>query len=180
MKRLIIPFILFVLLIMEGVALELLPVSLVTGDIVIVPHWILAFLVMMAIFYDRENTYMSILYGVIFGLLIDVVYTGVLGVYMFTYAVVIYIVHNLTKLLHANIFGVIVLGIVGLLLAEISINVVFSFVGLSEMKWSTYLLYRMLPTVLANLLFLLLLYPITYKWLVNWQQDDLRGKSVYL
>ncbi|GAA0601507.1 rod shape-determining protein MreD [Virgibacillus siamensis] len=180
MKRLIIPFILFLLFIMEGVALELLPASLVTGDIVIVPHWILAFLVMMAVFHDRENTYMSILYGLIFGFLIDIVYTGVLGVYMFTYAVVIYIVHGLTKLLHANIFGVTVLGIVGLVLAEALINVVFSFVGLSEMEWSMYLVYRMLPTVLANLLFLLLVYPFMSKWLVDWQQDNLRGNSVYL
>lgn len=179
MKQLLIPFILFLLLILEGVALELLPASLVTGDIVIVPHWILAFLVMTTVFYDRENTYISVLYGLIFGLLIDVVYTGVLGVYMFTYAVVIYIVHGLSKVLHSNMFGVMVLGMTGLILAEASINVIFSFVGFSEMEWSTYLLYRMLPTVLANLLFLLILYPFIGRWLVNWQEDGLRGKSVY-
>lgn len=179
MKRLIIPLILFLFLILEGVALELLPATLVKGDLVIVPHWVLAFLVLMSILYDREDTYMSILYGLVFGLLIDVVYTGVLGVYMFTYAVVIYIVHGLTKVLHANIFGAIVLGVTGLVLAEASINVIFSVVGLSEMEWTTYLLYRMLPTVLANLLFLLLLYPFVKRRLDDWRQDDLQGKSVF-
>lgn len=173
MKRLIIPLILFLFLVLEGVALELLPVSLVENELVIVPHWVFVFLLFLAIFYDRENTYFSVLYGILFGLLIDIVYTGVLGVYMFSYAVVIYLIHGLTKMLHANIYTTILLGITGLILTELLINAIFSVVGIFEMVWKDYLFYRLIPTVLANILFLLVLYPIIMKRIASWGDERL-------
>lgn len=179
MKRLIIPLFLFLFLVLEGVALELLPVSLVKGELIIVPHWVFVFLLFVAIFYDKENTYFSILYGLIFGLLIDIVYTEILGVYMFTYALVIYIVHGLTKMLQANIFVTLLLGTVGLVLAEVIINAIFSVIGISEMVWKDYFLYRMVPTVFANILFLLVLYPFTMKRFVNWRNEQLSKNTTF-
>src|SRR5690625_651119 len=100
MKRLYLPLILFLFMVLEGVALELLPANLVMSNSIIVPHWVFIFLAFIAIFFDEENTYYSILYAVIFGLLIDVVYTGVLGVYMFSYAVSVYVIYGLKKMIH--------------------------------------------------------------------------------
>ncbi|MFC4558951.1 rod shape-determining protein MreD [Virgibacillus kekensis] len=179
MKRLIIPLILFLFLVLEGVALELLPVSLVKGELVIVPHWVLGILLFLAIFYDRENTYYSILYGLLFGLLIDIVYTGVLGVYMFTYGLVTYGTHGLTKMFHANIFTALLLGMAGLLLAELSINTIFSVVGIAEMPWREYLLFRMVPTVIANLLFMIIVYPFLGKRFVNWGEEHLARDTAF-
>lgn len=179
MKRIIIPLILFLLLVSEGVALELLPVSLLKGDLAIVPHWVFVFLLFLAIFYDRENTYFSVLYGLLFGLLIDIVYTGVLGVYMFSYAFVIYIVHGLTKMLHANFFVSVLLGMIGLILCEISINAIYTVVGISDMIWKDYLIYRMVPTVIANILFLIALYPIMMKRLNNWRNEQLSTNNTF-
>src|SRR5690625_2188645 len=124
MKRLYLPLILFLLMVLEGVALELLPAKLVITNSLIIPHWVFVFLVFIAIFYDEENTYFSILYVVIFGLLIDIVYTGVLGVYMFSYAVSVYFVYGLRKMLHANIYGTLLLGFIGIVLADIAINLI--------------------------------------------------------
>ncbi|APC48135.1 rod shape-determining protein MreD [Virgibacillus halodenitrificans] len=173
MKRLFLPFFLFLFLVSEGVALELLPPSLITGNLLIVPHWVFMFLVLIAIFYDKEDTYYSVLYGFIFGLLIDIVYTGVLGVYMFSYALVIYVIHGLKKMLHGNVFVSILLGIVGLSLADIAINVIYTVAGIASMVWKDYLLYRLLPTLLLNLVFLLFLYPIFVKRLTRWGRDQL-------
>src|SRR5699024_12523324 len=104
MKRLLIPLILFLLLILEGVALDLLPVSLLKGDLVFVSHWVFVFLVLLAIFFDRGDTYFSVFYGLLFGLLTDIVYTGILGVYMFSYAFAAYMINGFTKILYANFF----------------------------------------------------------------------------
>lgn len=79
MKHLYLPLILFLLLITEGVALEILPSSIVLSDTLIVPHWVFICLIFIAVLYDNENTYYSVLYALIFGILIDIVYTGVLG-----------------------------------------------------------------------------------------------------
>ncbi|WP_164668479.1 rod shape-determining protein MreD [Virgibacillus doumboii] len=179
MNRLYIPLILFFFLVLEGVALELLPASLVTNELIIVPHWVFIFLLFLAIFYDRENTYLSVLYGIVFGLLIDIVYTGVLGVYMFSYAVIIYIIHGLTKMLHANFFAVILLGVAGLVLTELSINTIFSVVGITEMVWKDYLLYRMIPTLIANLLFLLVLYPLMTRRIASWGDERFSKNTTF-
>lgn len=180
MKQLFIPLFLFLFLVLEGVALELLPMSLIKGELVIVPHWVLVILVFVGIFYDREDTYFSVLYGLVFGLLIDIVYTGVLGVYMFTYALSIYIIHGLTKMLHANFSATLLLGTMALILTEIFINVIFSVVGISEMEWSSYLLFRLLPTVLANVLLLLALYPLIKKKFVGWKKERKSENSTFL
>lgn len=171
MRRLLLPFILFLIVILEGVALELLPARLVTGDLLIVPHWALVFLVLISIFYDRENTYAAVIYGIIFGLLIDVVYTGVLGVYMFTYAFVIYIVHGFKKLLHANFYVTLLLGFIGIALSDIAIYLIFTVIGFTDIVWKHYVMYRLMPTILANLLFLTVLYPLVRKRLVKWREE---------
>ncbi|WP_163970130.1 rod shape-determining protein MreD [Oceanobacillus halotolerans] len=179
MKRLIIPAILFLLLILEGVAFELLPANLVTGNSVIIPHWVLIFLVFVAIFYDRANTYFCVLYGLIFGLLIDVVYTSVLGVYMFTYSITIYMTHGLKKIFHANFYVTILLGTLSIAVAEGIINIIFFVVGISDIPIKEYTIYRLLPTLLANFIFMVILYPIFAKRLLAWQRELLHmGESV--
>ena len=94
MKRLYLPLILFLFIVLEGVALDLLPVQLLSAQTLIVPHWVFIILIFIVIFYDKEDTYYSIVYAVIFGLLIDIVYTGILGIYMFSYGFGIYIIHE--------------------------------------------------------------------------------------
>ncbi|WP_404453256.1 rod shape-determining protein MreD [Virgibacillus necropolis] len=173
MKRLYLPLILFVFVILEGVAIELLPPSFVMNDLLIIPHWVFIFLLYIAIFYDTDQTYFSVLYGAIFGMLIDIVYTGVLGVYMFAYAFNIYVMHGIRKLLHANFYVTILLGIFGISLTDFTIFLIFTVVGLTDMALVDYLIYRLIPTILANLLFLLVLYPITKNRLVQWQDEQI-------
>src|SRR5699024_4638891 len=175
MKRLYLPLILFLFMVLEGVALELLPAKLVMSNSIIVPHWVFIFLAFIAVFFDEENTYYSVLYALIFGLLMDVVYTGVLGVYMLSYAVVIYVVHRAKKMFHSNIYVTMFLGIIGIVLAEIIINIVFSVVDISVMTWYEYTIYRLVPTVLANLIFLVVAYPFSQKWFSKWSQEQLKS-----
>lgn len=173
MKRLYVPLILFLFVVLEGVALEILPSKLVVSNLLIIPHWVLVLLVFVAIFYDRENTYYSVLYGLVFGLLIDIVYTEMLGVYMFSYALVIYIIHGLKRMLHGNIYVTLVLGVVGIVLADISINFIYTVIGVADMTWIEYMKHRLLPTVLSNLVFLLLLYPFFAKRFIRWSWEQL-------
>ncbi|MFC4022643.1 rod shape-determining protein MreD [Oceanobacillus longus] len=175
MKHLFFPLILFLLTILEGVALELLPSDLVMGNLMLVPHWVFAFLVYLAVFYDKDHTYHSIVYALLFGLLIDVVYTGVLGVYMFSYGLATYIIHGLKKILHGNFYVLVLLGAVGVLLADLFIYLIYTSVGLADMVFEDYTFSRMIPTVLSNLVFILLLYPFTAKRLARWQREQLTG-----
>lgn len=169
MTRLYLPLILFLVTVLEGVALELLPVKITHGNLLIISHWVLICLIYTAIFYDDEQTNYSLMYAIIFGLLIDIVYTQILGIYMFTYALTIYIIKKLTRLLHSNLISTILFGILGIVLADWFIYIIFTMIGYTDLSWDNYLIYRLLPTILANILFLILVYPIPSKKLPQWK-----------
>lgn len=171
MKRVYLPIILFLLLVLEGVSLDLLPTFLLNSHTLIIPHWVFVLLLFITVFYDDEDTYYAVFYCIIFGLLIDVVYTGVLGIYMFSYAFVIYIIQEVKRLIHENFYAVLFLGGIGILGVDLSIYMIYKMVGLTDMLWNDYLLFRLLPTMLANLIFLIILYPIMKKYLVKWGNE---------
>lgn len=170
MRRLLIPFILFLLLVFEGVAISFLPDKFVGAEIMVVPHWVLVFLIMVSIFYDEESTVIAIIYSVIFGLLIDVVYTNVLGVYMFTYSLGVYFTHLLKRLLQANLYTTLLISVIVLSVVEILLIFIYSVVGMADVISWQFITYRLLPTIIANVIILLILYPLFSKRLTSWKQ----------
>ncbi|MFQ3542630.1 rod shape-determining protein MreD [Halobacillus rhizosphaerae] len=171
MSRYIIALILLVLVALQGTAMSLLPTHFVYSNLLITPHWALCFVLLVAIFYDKDQTYLCVWYGMIFGLLIDVAYTGVLGVYMVVYGLVAYIIHGLTKLLHANFLSASLLVILGIALADIFLYVTYSFVKVTSMTWGAYAMDRLIPTLAANMIFFIVLYPLTKNLVQDWSEE---------
>lgn len=101
-------------------------------------------------------------------LLFDIVYTGILGVYMFSYALVIYIVRGLKKMLQGNFYVLLMLSAFGIAIADVSIYAIFTVIGFTDMPIEVYLLNRLIPTILMNLLFLVLIYPFIIKPMRKW------------
>lgn len=176
-KRLYIPLILFVILVFEGVALDILPMNLLSDQLFIIPHWLLIFLLFVTLFYDQENTYYGILYGLIFGLLFDIVYTGVLGVYMFSYAIVLLLMAELKKIAMLNVYVVSLLGLIAICLADVAVHLIFSVIQSGYMLWEEYAFLRLIPTLIANSLFFAVMYPISRKKLVKWSREQLSEGS---
>ncbi|UFT97920.1 rod shape-determining protein MreD [Radiobacillus kanasensis] len=166
------------LLVIEGVATDFLPNYFVEKDWFIIPHWQLTFLILVAIFYDREDTYYSVYLAAPFGLITDIVYTSVLGVHMFVYALIAYAIHGLKKLLHTNFFVAVLLTLLGVGVSDVAFYIIYSFVGESSLLWREYFMIRLLPTLVANLLFLFLLYPIMKNKLVKWSDDRFENSSL--
>lgn len=174
MSRLYLMIILFVLLAFEGVALDLLPATILESESLIISHWMLIFLIYIALFYDVKSTYHGVIYAAIFGLLVDIVYTDILGVYMFAYFITVYIVFLMGRSLKVNLVGTILLGIVGIVLADALIYFIYYFISITTIPIEDYAYYRLLPTVLANIIFLIILYPIVNKRLLRWQEKELK------
>lgn len=168
MRKLYVPLILFLLVVLEGVALDLLPEVIISGKSIIISHWVFVFLSLVAIFFDYQHTYFAVIYALIFGLLIDIVYTDVIGIYMFTYAAVIYIVHQIKRLFHANFHMTMIIVFIGLFSVDIAIYLLYSVIGKIALSWSDYLIFRLLPTILANLIFAMIIYIIFKDNLPKW------------
>ena len=171
MRQLYFSVVLFLLLALEGIALELLPSPFVNSSFMFVPHWIYIFLLFIVLFYDNELTSYSIIYGIVFGLLIDIVYTEVLGVYMFAYPLSLFVVKELKKFFHTTIYITILLGIIGLAITDTAIQTVYFAIGIADSSWNYYFINRLLPTIIGNGFFLLFLNPILKNRLLKWQDD---------
>lgn len=173
MRRLAFPLILFFLLLSEGVALDLLPNILTSAETLIVPHWIFMFLLLIVLFYDTDDTFYAVMYGVFFGFCVDIVYVGILGVYMFVYPFTLYIVQLLKRMLQTNVYMTIIIAMVGISIIEVLLYFIYSFVGIVEVTMTNFLLHRLLPTILANVLFLVPLYFLSANILMRWSQERL-------
>src|SRR5699024_2450765 len=146
MNHVYLPLIVFVLLGLEGVALELLPHSLVSGGLLIVPHWVLISLIFIAIFSGVKNISYSVVYAVGFGVVVDSVYVGVLGLYMVSDGISVYIIKRMTRFLQENVFTAMLLVVVRMIIAEFLINITFLLVGIVDFTCKPYFVYRFFPT----------------------------------
>jgi len=171
MKRIYIALLLFLFLILEGVATRFLPTEFFDGDLLIIPHWILSGIILVTLLYFRVNSFNAVLLALIFGLLKDIVYTEILGVYMFSYAATVYIVFVLKKLLHVNFFVLLLFGIIGIGLSDLFVYFIYYVIGIVATDWIDYLNYRLLPTIGLNLVFLIIIYLLFSKVLIRWGRE---------
>ncbi|RPF55474.1 rod shape-determining protein MreD [Aquisalibacillus elongatus] len=172
MRFLYLPLWLIIFLVLESVAIQFLPNSVMQSELLYIPHWILIFSILILLFYDQGKTYHGLMNGIIFGFLTELVYTDLLGVYLLAYGSSLYVIHLLNKLLQQNLFVAIVLSIVGLVIAEFVLFAVYTIVGQVDMVISDFVQIRLIPTTLINLLFLLIIYPVFTKRLIKWQEVD--------
>lgn len=171
MKRLLIPLAILVVLALQGVAVELATSFTSMQHVHIVAHWVFVFVVCISIFYDREHSYYGIIYGVIFGLLVDIVYTDMLGTYMLGYGLAMFILQGVKHAFYINIYTTMLMTALGLIIADVFVHGIYSLVGIVHVPFWSYVWTRLLPTVLANIIFLILLYPIIYKRLPRWRLE---------
>ncbi|MGM8214245.1 rod shape-determining protein MreD [Bacillaceae bacterium W0354] len=172
MRSLILPLILFILLILESITVGLLPTAVLELDLYYIPHWILVFSLLIVLFYDELHSYHGIINGIIFGFLFELVYTEMLGVYLLAYGVALYLAHLSKKLLHQNFAVTLLVVTIGIIVAEFIIYGLYFIVGQVDLALKDFSKQRLIPTVLVNLLFLLVIYPFTAKRLTLWQEQQ--------
>ncbi|WP_194840780.1 rod shape-determining protein MreD [Filobacillus milosensis] len=176
MKSLYLPLILFILLVFESTAVRFLPESIMSNNLFYIPHWILIFSLLILLFYDQAHTYHGLINGIVFGLLVDLVYTDLLGIYFLAYGVSLYLVHLFKKVLQQNFFVTLLLGLVVIVSVEFILFTLYTIVGQIDMAMNEFIQDRLIPTTLINLLFLLIIYPFFSKLLLKWQEQDLQIK----
>src|SRR5699024_5640405 len=141
----------------------------------ITPHWIFIFLLLVSLLYDTNDTFFAIVYGVAFGLLIDIVYSGVLGVYMFVYPFTLYIVHLIKRFVQTNFYMIMIVTAISLFIIEVLLFMVFSIVGTIDVSNMYFVLHRFIPTLIANVLFLIPAYIIFANRMIRLRQEQLEN-----
>jgi rod shape-determining protein MreD len=153
------PFAIFLLLfIVESLFVELYPVRFLTGGHILVPRFLIAGILLLTIYTNKKQ---GIWYGLLFGLMFDMVYTEVIGIYLFMFPLTAYLISKLMKIFQSNIFIASLVVLFGIAVLEIVVYEMNYLIKITSMAFPTFLNLRLWPTLIVNLVFLLLFaYPL--------------------
>ncbi|CEG28021.1 rod shape-determining protein MreD [Bacillus sp. B-jedd] len=155
MNRFFLPLLLFLFFTIESVFVQLLPSEYFYGKWILVPRFLIMALMLLAIYNAPK---IAIIYGFVFGLLFDIVYTEIIGVYLFLFPLTIYLVMKAMKVLMANALVVMIIIMTGISLLEAVIYKLNHFIHLTDLTFSEFAQMRLLPSLCLNLIFLVLAY----------------------
>ncbi|MBD8069351.1 rod shape-determining protein MreD [Bacillus sp. PS06] len=158
MRRLILPSILLFLFILESIFVDVLPASFIMNNYLLVPHFLFVTIVFVAMIGNRNEV---MLQGAIFGLLFDIVYTGILGIYLFSFPLIAYIISKLAGILQNHIVIVSLLSIISVVLLELFTYGVNLLIGITTMSMDIFIEQRLISTTILNGLFIVIMaYPL--------------------
>lgn len=157
MNRVYVPLVAILCFIGENLFVSLIP-TVAYDNWIFVPRFIFVFLIFVTVYYDKKT---GIFYAFLFGLLQDVIYAEIFGIYLFWYPFTIYLVYLLMKVLQSNIFMVSLVTIVSLTFLEFGIYQIYLLLRETTMNFQQFANIRLLPTILLNLIFFFILfYPV--------------------
>ncbi|QED48788.1 rod shape-determining protein MreD [Cytobacillus dafuensis] len=148
MRKFLLPLLLLFIFISESIFVELFPVGLLDDARIIVPRFLMITLLFLTIYGPKKY---GIIYSFIFGLLFDIVYTEIIGIYLFIFPLVSYIVSKLMKILQTNIVIVSLVTILGVILLEMGVYEMNFLIHQTSMDFSSFVSLRLIPTVIFNL-----------------------------
>lgn len=153
MIKAFLPLIISFCFIFESVFVELLPEQFFYNTRILVPHFLIVAIMFTAIYGTKK---IGLLYGFIFGLLFDIVYTEIIGIYLFLIPLVVYIISWIMKRLQSNIVLVSLIALVGVALLEFGVYGMNLIIGHTSMGVTSFVDNRLVPTLLLNAIFIVL------------------------
>ncbi|MFT8322229.1 MAG: rod shape-determining protein MreD [Bacillus sp. (in: firmicutes)] len=146
-----------IMFILESIFVELLPAELFHSNRILVPHFLVLTILFLSIYGSRN---IGIIYAFAFGLLFDIVYTEILGIYFFVFPFIVYICSKIMKLFHNNMLVVSVVSLIGMSILEIVVYEMIFIIHRTSMDFNSFINLRLLPTLILNTAFLIIVaYP---------------------
>ncbi|WP_313801089.1 rod shape-determining protein MreD [Cytobacillus sp.] len=157
MRKFLLPLLLLLFFILESIFVELMPPKVFGNEYILVPHFLIIAIILLTV-YGPKNY--GVLYGFLFGLWFDIVYTEIMGIYVCLFPLVAYICYKLMKVLQTNIVMVTFISILGVALVELGAYEMNVLIKRTGMTFATFSMDRLIPTLILNLIFIILtIYP---------------------
>jgi rod shape-determining protein MreD len=149
--RFLLPAMFAFLFILESLFVELLPAELFNSDRILVPHFLMVGILFLTAYLSPKH---GIIYGFIFGLLFDVVYTEIIGIYLFMFPFIAYLFTYMIRVLQTNVLIVSLLSLIGIALLEIGVYQMMHLIKITDLDFTAYVKIRLVPTLILNLAFI--------------------------
>lgn len=152
--RFLLPFIAIILFLIEPVFALFSQIQMFDTTVYLVPRFLLMYLLFLSVYYDRKK---SLIYAVVFGVLYDVVYIDIIGLYAVLFPLLSFFINWVVRFIQQSLPVVTILTVFIVAVLEFVIYKFFTLISFTFLPTDIFLLTRLLPTIIANLLFLILL-----------------------
>jgi rod shape-determining protein MreD len=157
-RKAFLPIIISLCFLFESVFVEMLPAELFKSSSIFVPHFLMVAIIFVTVYISQKH---GIMYGFIFGILFDIVYTEIIGIYLFMFPLVAYITSWIMRILQTNIILVSFVAILGVGFLELGVYEMNFLIGRTDMIFASFMDIRLVPTLILNLIFIILIsYPL--------------------
>ena len=156
MIRSIIPLVAVLLFFMEPVFSLFSPISFGDELLVLVPRFVIVHLMFVAIYVAKKE---AIIYGIFFGLLYDMFYIDIIGLYAFLYPLICFFAAGILRFIYKNIITVMIVTLLLIGLLELFSYGFASLIMITSIGFNEFLTSRLVPTIIANSFFI-----IMYGW----------------
>lgn len=155
MIRVLLPLVIFFFFVFEGTVMQVFSADYFDVPYAVVPRFVMVMVLFVAFFMKRST---ALIYGLVFGLGMDVIYSDYIGVYMFTIAFTGYIMASIVPLFHINVLTTLFLGLLGVVILEFQVYGLYAVIGIAPMPMNVFLYERLMPTLVLNGAFIILVY----------------------
>ncbi|WML25439.1 rod shape-determining protein MreD [Neobacillus sp. OS1-33] len=172
MRKFILPLLFLFLFILESLFVEFLPAKIFGFERIFVPHFLFTSLLFLTIFVGKKQ---GIIYTAIFGLLFDIVYVEIIGIYFFLYPFISYLIYKLLQVWQANLITAFLASLIGISLLEIGVYEMNFLIHVTDLDFMGFINLRFYPTLLLNAaITLIAAYPL--KWLFEKHSEAMRAE----
>lgn len=155
MNNYFLPLLVFIVFIIESTVMQVFSPERYGAEAMLVPHFVVVMIFFITAFLGRKR---GLLYAFLFGFLLDFIHTGILGINLFLLVLLSYLIAFIFRLLHPNLLTIWMGSLLGITLLEIGLYYFYHFLGFTAMPFSMFLKMRLMPTLILNSAFLIIVY----------------------
>ncbi|ADC87364.1 rod shape-determining protein MreD [Staphylococcus lugdunensis] len=142
----------------------IIPFNIGNHAVKFVPQLTLMYLLMLTVY---RNFGISLILGTFLGIMTDIYIGSLYGIYMFGYILLIFIIDKFFKVFYRDYIMIFFVIICATLVFQMYAALIYGAVGFIEFDIWDFILLRLLPTFILNLILLIIMFPICYKYLKN-------------
>lgn len=155
--RFVFPIGLFVMFVLDGSVSKVFSGFLFSYPYAMVSHLIVLWLVLACFF--EEDVHIPIYgFAVAVGVLCDVYYSGILGLFMFLYPLIVWLTKLIAQYFPTTFLSVLMIFFIDIAMFEFLNFIAYAATGVMKANFANFLLYDLAPTLALNLIFLVILY----------------------
>ncbi|ETI69675.1 rod shape-determining protein MreD [Neobacillus vireti] len=158
MKKFLLPLLFLFLFLVESLFVQYLPEDAFGHNRILVPHFLFAAILFLTIFVGKKQ---GIIYAAIFGLLFDIVYVEIIGIYLFIYPFISYVISKIMQILQTNMIIAFLASVFGMALLEVGVYEMNHLIHVTNLDFMSFVNLRLYPTLILNAAFIVIAgYPL--------------------